>query len=54
MARAKKRRFISRMLGKGWIYTSFHNKHNNGTRETNRVIRRRLKEQLRKEIVESE
>lgn len=54
MARAKKRNFISRMLGGRFCYTRLHNRHNNGTRETNRIIRRRLKNNLRKEIAEYE
>ena len=48
VAQAKKRGFVSRMLG---TYCSdYHNKHNNGTRRTNRIIRKRLKKQLLKEV----
>lgn len=48
MAQAKKRGFVDRMLG---TYCSdYHTKHNNGTRMTNKIIRRRLKRMLFKEI----
>lgn len=48
MARAKKRGFVNRILG---TYCSdYANKRNRGTRITNKIIRRRLKRQLEKEI----
>lgn len=52
MARAKKRGFVDRILKT--YCTDYGNSKNNGTRITNRIIRQRLKKQLRKEIQDSE
>ena len=52
VARAKKRGFVDRILRT--YCTDYGNSKNNGTRITNRIIRQRLKKQLRKEIEDSE
>ena len=52
VARAKKRGFIERILGTRCFCSDYHNKHNNGTRITNKIIRRKLKKMLQKEIDE--
>lgn len=48
VARAKKRGFVDRILRT--YCTDYGNSKNNGTRITNKIIRRRLKKQLQDEL----
>ena len=47
MKRPKQRKFVNRFVGE---CTDYGNKKNRGRKLTNRIIRRKLKELLKKEI----
>ena len=52
VARAKKRGFVDRMLNA--YCTDYHSKNKKDSKITNKIIRRRLKQLLFKEIKENE
>lgn len=49
MKRPKQRKFINRFVGECTDYKG--KRGNRGSKYTNRIIRRKLKEELRKEII---
>lgn len=54
VARAKKRGFVERILGTRCYCSDFYSKNKKSSKITNKIIRRRLKHLLQKEIGEYE